>query len=76
MDGLDSLDGEALSLENIISLYKELIGKKAGDRVFFVKEDREKREIYNIMIQGVATCESEDAEDDMEALFMAPADWA
>lgn len=73
-DGLDSLDGEILSMENIISLYKELIGKKAGDRVFFVKEDREKREIYDIMIQGVAACESEDAEDDMEALFMAEED--
>ena len=74
MDGLDSLDGEILSMENIISLYKELIGKKAGDRVFFVKEDREKREIYDIMIQGVAACESEDTEDDMEALFMAEED--
>jgi len=73
-DGLDSLDGEILSMENIISLYKELIGKKAGDRVFFVKEDREKREIYDIMIQGVAACESEDTEDDMEALFMAEED--
>lgn len=74
MDGLDSLDGEALSLENIISLYKELIGKKAGDRVFFVKEDREKREIYNIMIQSVTVCKGEDTEDDMEALFMAEED--
>lgn len=63
MDGLDSLDGEALSLENIISLYKELIGKKAGDRAVFVREDGEKREIYNIMIHDVAACESEYAED-------------
>ncbi|MBR6666069.1 MAG: hypothetical protein IKL22_10200 [Lachnospiraceae bacterium] len=74
MDGLDSLDGEILSLENIISLYNELIGKKAGDRVFFVKEDREKREIYNIMIQSVTACKGEDEEDDMEALFMAEED--
>lgn len=69
-DGLVSLDGEILSLENIRSLYKELIGKKAGDRVIFVKEDREKREIFNIMIQGVTACESEYAQD-MEALFAA-----
>jgi len=73
-DGLDSLDEEALSLENIRTLYKELIGKKAGDRAVFVRENGEKREIYNIMIQGVATCESEDAENDMEALFMAEED--
>lgn len=73
-DGLDSLDGEILSLENIISLYKELIGKKTGDRAVFVKEDKEKREIYDIMIRGVAACEREDTKDDMEALIMAEED--
>lgn len=73
-DGLDSLDGEILSFENVRALYKELIGKEAGDRVFFVKEDREKREIYDIVIHDVATCKSEDTEDDMEALFMAEED--
>ena len=62
-DGLDSLDEEALSLENIRTLYKELIGKKAGDRAVFVREDGEKREIYNIMIHDVAACKSEYAED-------------
>lgn len=61
-DGLDSLDEEALSLENIRTLYKELIGKKAGDRAVFVREDGEKREIYNIMIHDVAACKSEYAE--------------
>lgn len=58
-DGLYSLDGEPLSLENIRPLYKELIGKKAGDRAIFVRENRETREIYDIMIQGVTACESE-----------------
>ena len=62
-DGLDSLDGEPLSLENIRTLYKELIGKKAGDRAVFVRENRETREIYDIMIQGVTVCESEYAEE-------------
>jgi hypothetical protein len=62
-DGLYSLDGESLSLENVRTLYKELIGKKAGDNVLFVKDDREKREIYDIMIQGVTACESEYAEE-------------
>ena len=73
MEGLDSLDGEALSLENIRTLYKELIGKKAGDRVVFIREDREKREIYQIMVQGVTACESEYTED-MEPLLMAEED--
>ena len=58
-DGLYSLDGELLSLENVRTLYKELIGKKAGDRAIFVRENRETREIYDIMIQGVTACESE-----------------
>ena len=71
---LDSLDGESLSFENVRALYKELIGKEAGDRVFYVKEDREKREIYNITIQGVTAYGSEDTTEDMEALFTAEED--
>lgn len=58
-DGLDSLDGEPLSLENVRTLYKELIGKKAGDRAVFVRENRETREIYDIKIQDVTACENE-----------------
>ncbi len=73
-DGLDSLDGELLSLENVRTLYKELIGKKAGDRAVFVRENQETREIYDIMIHDVAAYESEDTEDDMELLIMAEED--
>ncbi|MBR4965047.1 MAG: hypothetical protein IKY53_00975 [Lachnospiraceae bacterium] len=73
-DGLDSLDGEPLSLENIRTLYKELIGKKAGNRAFFVRENRETREIYDIMIHDVAAYESEETGDDMELLIMAEED--
>lgn len=64
------LDGESMTLDNIRICYKELIGKKAGDRAVFIREDREKREIYQIMIQSVTAYESEDSED-MEALLMA-----